>query len=152
MSKFYTDSMLGKLTRFLRFFGYDTIYRREQTVKKMLEISKIEERIVLSQSRDIVRLCKKESIRVVKLPTSSIHEQLRILKKEIELLLPYPPKEMRCSICNGTLLLKNKEDLGDRIPPKTSQHYEDFWECKDCKKVYWVGSHWEDIKRIIDEL
>ncbi|MFX0008351.1 MAG: Mut7-C RNAse domain-containing protein, partial [Candidatus Hermodarchaeota archaeon] len=29
--KFLTDSMFGKLTRFLRIFGYDTVYANDLT-------------------------------------------------------------------------------------------------------------------------
>ncbi|MCK5305202.1 MAG: hypothetical protein KAJ72_08120, partial [Candidatus Heimdallarchaeota archaeon] len=52
MNKFYADSMLGKLARFLRFLGYDTLYRSEESVEKMLETSFEDNRIVLSKSKD----------------------------------------------------------------------------------------------------
>ncbi len=48
MNKFYADSMLGKLSRFLRFFGYDTLYRTSESIGEMLATSSKEKRIVLS--------------------------------------------------------------------------------------------------------
>ena len=48
--------------------------------------------------------------------------------------------------------VKLSDEIIDRIPRGTAQHYDDFWQCNECDKVYWLGSHWEDIKRIIERV
>jgi uncharacterized protein with PIN domain len=58
---------------------------------------------------------------------------------------------MRCSLCNGNLTEVSKSSIIDRIPEGTSKRYEEFWECDSCTQIFWLGSHWEDIKRIINE-
>jgi uncharacterized protein with PIN domain len=152
MSKFYADSMLGKLSRFLRFFGYSTLYRTDETTEEMIETAKANNLIVLSQSKQVIAKCHKQEIRGFSMPTSSIENQLRVLKNEIDIDFEIPPKKMLCSLCNGVISKKVKEEIIDKIPKKTAQYHEDFWQCNECEKIYWLGSHWEDIKRIIERV
>ena len=63
MNKFYADSMLGKLARFLRFLGYNTLYRSEESVEKMFETSIKDNRVVLSKSKENVNKFNKLSVR-----------------------------------------------------------------------------------------
>ncbi len=151
MNKFYADSMLGKLSRFLRFLGYDTIYRSEEKVEEMLELSLKENRTVLSQSKQIIAQCSKRNIKSLNMPTKSITDQLRKLNSHLDLSLDVPPSKMRCSICNGGLKGREKTEIIDQIPKGTAKFYNDFWQCTSCKKIFWMGSHWEDIKRIIEK-
>ncbi len=152
MSKFYADSMLGKLSRFLRFLGYDTLYRIEEDIETMLKNAKNNNRIILSQARKVIQLSNKNEITSIMMPTSNIVDQLRVLKKEIDLNLEIPPKEMRCSMCNGELQERNKNEIANKIPKGTFEYYDTFWECKECGKIFWLGRHWEDIKRTITEV
>lgn len=152
MSKFYADSMLGKLSRFLRFLGYDTLYRKEEDIESMLKIAKDNNRIVLSQARKVIQLSDKNGIQSLMMPTTNIVDQLHVLKVEINLELKIPPEKMRCSMCNGDLQNRIKNEVANKIPQRTFEHYNTFWECKECGQIFWLGSHWEDIKRIITEV
>ena len=152
MSKFYADSMLGKLSRFLRFLGYDTLYRTQESIEDMLEISSSEERVVLSQARQVVALCNKKNIQAISMPTTNISDQLQTLKSNLDIVFKIPPSEMRCSMCNGDLNKKEKIEILDLIPEGTAKYYDIFWQCNLCNKVYWMGSHWEEIKRIIENI
>ena len=152
MSKFYTDSMLGKLSRFLRFLGYDTLYRTQESIEDMIEISRKEERIILSQARQVVALCRKGNVKALSMPTTNISDQLLTLKSNLDIVFNIPPLEMRCSMCNGDLNKIEKDEILDLIPEGTAKHYDLFWQCSLCNKVFWMGSHWEEIKKIIDDL
>ncbi|MCG3220667.1 MAG: hypothetical protein H7641_04740 [Candidatus Heimdallarchaeota archaeon] len=152
MLRFYADSMLGKLSRFLRFFGFSTLYRSEETVETMIKTAQKNDIIVLSQSKLVIDKCQKQNVRAYSMPTSGIEEQLKILKTELEIEFAVPPKEMLCSLCNGKISKKEKEEIVDKIPKGTALHYDDFWQCNECDKIYWLGSHWEDIKRIIERV
>ena len=144
--------MLGKLSRFLRFLGYNTLYRTEESVEDMLEISTKEERIVLSQARQVVALCKKRNIQALSMPTTNINDQLMKLKTNLNISFSIPPAEMRCSMCNGNLNRKDKDDIIESIPEGTAKFYDVFWQCSLCNKVFWMGSHWEEIKKIIENI
>ena len=144
--------MLGKLSRFLRFLGYNTLYRTEESVEEMLEISSSEERIVLSQAKQVVALCNKRNIQALSMPTTNISDQLLKLKSNLNLVFQIPPSEMRCSMCNGDLNKREKEEILESIPEGTAKHYDVFWQCSSCNKIYWMGSHWEEIKNILENI
>jgi len=150
--KFYADSMLGKLSRFLRFFGFDTLYRTQITVEEMLQVSLAENRIVLSQSKQVIHQSNKQKIQAVTMPTTTIVDQLVELKNQLNLDYALPPFQMRCSMCNNELEERTKNEVIDKIPKGTAKYYDVFWECEVCGKVFWLGSHWEDIKKIIKEV
>jgi uncharacterized protein with PIN domain len=151
MNKFYADSMLGKLARFLRFLGYDTLYRSEETVEKMLETSFENNRIVLSKSKDIVNKCNKLGVESLFIPINDIGYQLKMLCDVLHLELSIPPLNTRCSVCNNELIEKNKQEIINLIPKGTERHHDRFWQCSACGKIYWIGSHWKAIEKIITE-
>ena len=146
MPSFYADSMLGKLSRFFRFFGYDTLYRTEESVDDMIQASSEDDRIILSQAKEIVNRCTKLGVTAVFIPTTDISQQLKYLRNQLDLEFSIPPKSARCSLCNATLFEKEKNEILDLIPPRTAQHHDKFWSCSECDKVYWIGSHWKDIE------
>ncbi|MBY9001566.1 MAG: Mut7-C RNAse domain-containing protein [Candidatus Heimdallarchaeota archaeon] len=150
MPDFYADSMLGKLSRFLRFFGYDTLYRSKESIEDMIKSSSENNRIVLSRSEEIVDKCTKLNVVAVFILTNDIVQQLKYLREQLDLDLSVPPHSARCSICNGRLHEKKKHDILDLIPTGTAQHYDKFWSCTECGKIYWVGSHWKDIERLVE--
>jgi uncharacterized protein with PIN domain len=152
MYRFYADSMLGKLSRFLRFFGYSTLYRSDESIERMIDRAKDNNLIVLSQSKQVIAKCHKKEIEAYSLPTSSIEDQLSVLRTELDISLSIPPEKMLCSLCNSTITRKDKADIINEIPKGTANHYDDFWQCDECDKIFWLGSHWEDIKRIVERV
>ena len=144
--------MLGKLSRYLRFLGFDTLYRTDESIDEMLQISVDDNRNVLSRSQKVFQLCKKREIKTLFLTNISVSGQLREIRDNLNVDFTCHPLKMRCSVCNGDLKKKSKLDILNRIPEGTAKEYDDFWECSKCFKIYWVGSHWEDIKKTISEL
>ncbi len=144
--------MLGKLARFLRFLGYDTLYRSKESIDEMLEESFQSKRILISQSQKVILLSEKKKTQSIHLTSTDISSQLQEIRESLGLSIIFPPETMRCSVCNGNLSFKEKQELLDRIPEGTAKHYDEFWECDSCAKIFWLGSHWEDIKRVIEEI
>jgi uncharacterized protein with PIN domain len=58
----------------------------------------------------------------------------------------------RCIRCNGLLEPVPKEAIRDRLPPHTAQYYDEFRMCQVCGQIYWKGSHYERMQRLIDEV
>ena len=54
---------------------------------------------------------------------------------------------VRCPVCNGELAPVAKADILDRLEPKTRLYYEEFYQCVDCRRIYWEGSHMENMRR-----
>jgi hypothetical protein len=58
----------------------------------------------------------------------------------------------RCLSCNGLLQPVRKEDISDRLPPKTKQYYDEFHACRACGRVYWKGSHYRRMQQLIERV
>ena len=48
--KFIADATLGKLAKWLRIFGYDTLFFRESDIDSLIKTARKEERIVLTKT------------------------------------------------------------------------------------------------------
>lgn len=58
----------------------------------------------------------------------------------------------RCLDCNGEVTAVAKEDVLERLEPKTRRHFDNFWRCRGCRRIYWQGSHYERMQRLVQEL
>ena len=144
---FLADVHLGKLARHLRLLGFDTLYRQDFQDSEIIDRIKKEKRIVLT--RDIGLLKNKAIrfgyfVRTVE-PTAQIKEIMR----RYDLLKKVRPFTL-CLECNGPIRRVAKRKIVDRLPPATKQFYADFYQCRNCNKVYWKGSHHRKLTAIIN--
>jgi uncharacterized protein len=58
----------------------------------------------------------------------------------------------RCMRCNGLLDPVAKEAILDRLLPKTRLYYDTFAVCRECGRIYWPGSHYQDMQRRLERL
>jgi len=58
----------------------------------------------------------------------------------------------RCLVCNGLIELVNKENVIAHFPPNTIDFFNEFYQCENCKRVYWKGSHYERMIQLIQKL
>jgi len=147
--KFIVDGMLGKLGRWLRFMGYDTLYFN--THKKVILIRKAKEegRIILTKDR---KLSSENPEIVIFLCGENTREQLAEVKKKL-LLSPDPEKFFTiCSLCNVKLEEKKKEEVKGLVPEYVYKTQNEFSQCPRCKRVYWKGTHWEKMNKVLSEL
>ncbi len=158
--KFLTDAMFGKLTRFLRIFGYDTVYAND--LEKIYQIKPFpDEKIVefaLQENRTIITkdypLYQKHKDMIIFIDGKDIYAQLNQLKDKLPLSFDFSIQNARCSLCNGTLqLVKDIETIKSEIKNQTLKHYNIFYQCTnpECKNMFWEGSHIKDIVKRLKE-
>jgi len=153
--KFLTDAMLGKLTRFLRIFGFDTIYANDLITffqlnpvpdKNLIEYAKRDGRIIITKDYALYKHYTENSIF---LKGEGIYNYLKQLNKLFGLNFKFNLKRARCSICNSQLQrVENKNSIKKLVLEETYNNYDEFYQCLNlkCKKLYWQGSHIEDIE------
>ncbi|MFW9827798.1 MAG: DUF5615 family PIN-like protein [Candidatus Thorarchaeota archaeon] len=153
--KFLADSMLGKLARFLRIFGYNTVYANDLVElykvdpvpdHLLIDYAKKNERIIITKDYHFYKSYKENSIF---LEGEGVYNYLRQLKKENGLSFKFNLKKARCSVCNSNLeRIVKKDSIKNLVLRDTFNSYNDFYQCSNvlCKKVYWQGSHIEDIQ------
>ncbi|MHA2473968.1 MAG: DUF5615 family PIN-like protein [Promethearchaeota archaeon] len=157
--KFLVDAMLGKLTRFLRILGYDTVYANDLIDyfhvnpvpdEKLVDYAKENNRFIITKD---FPLFKRFYGNCIYLKGEGIQNYLDQLNKVLNIDFEFKVENARCSLCNSTLKrITDKNLVKDHVLLETYMHYDEFFQCKNlnCKKIYWEGSHIEDIKNKLD--
>jgi uncharacterized protein len=140
------DEMLGRLSRYLRFLGYDVDYARGMKDGDILRQAREQDRWVLTRDK----VMAERSRRVILLHSVEIEEQLRELRGAFPSLRT-EVAFVRCSLCNTPL---REVDRSTPNPPKGVP--EGPWSnglpifaCPSCGQAYWEGSHTEEIRRAL---
>ncbi len=60
--------------------------------------------------------------------------------------LGYRPGAPRCMACGGRLRVVPKQEVRDRIPPRTARWKDEYFVCVDCGQLFWEGTHWQRIQ------
>lgn len=146
--KFVVDGHLGKLARYLRMLGFDALYDDQFQDKELMKISKEENRTILT--RDLGILMHNSVVHGYYVRSQVPPEQLKEVVQRFH-LAPHITAFTRCMDCNGKLEGVTKEKVKDRLQAQTEQAFEDFYQCRQCFKIYWKGSHYERMERMISE-
>ena len=137
-NKFAVDVMLGRVARWLRIFGYDTLYQSKVDDDELLFRSLLEERILFTCD---IRLAQRAGSAAYLVKTKTLWKRLReIIDRfgiEPKLCLKY------CPVCNGKIIEVPKQSVSEMVPKYTFMTHEQFYRCRKCGKIYWRGSHIE---------
>ncbi|WP_456375089.1 Mut7-C RNAse domain-containing protein [Thiolapillus sp.] len=146
---FIVDVNLGKLARWLRLLGFDTLWRNDLKDREIVDISMAEQRIILTRDRRLLFHREIEHgywIRAVE-PDRQVPEILN----RLDLWQGITPFH-RCALCNGLIQVVVKEKILDKLEPLTRKYYDDFYQCADCGQIYWKGSHHDKLLKKLEIL
>ena len=140
-----TDGMLGRLTRWLRILGYDTVYRPDTDDTELLRIARAQDRVLLTADHG---LAVRRGARILLIEAQDLKGQLRQVRT---VLGPPPGGELsRCVVCNGSLVPVDKSALADRLPPYVLATQNEFRRCPDCGRIFWPGTHVEKMRAVLN--
>ncbi|MBN2282610.1 MAG: hypothetical protein JXO48_01845 [Deltaproteobacteria bacterium] len=145
--KFIADPTLGKLVKLLRILGYDTVYSRGGIDRTLLNRGLREDRTVLTRRRDMTRRDYLGSMLLIRSdrPVDQVAEVLHGLS-----LHPDPRNMLTlCLHCNIHLEDMPRQDAEGLVPPYVFQTQESFLRCPRCRRVYWAGTHRENMLRYL---
>ena len=147
--RFLLDCHLGRLTAHLRMLGFDCLYQNDFDDSVMAEIAPREGRILLTRDR---RLLMRKVIRDgYCLRSLDSFEQLTEVIRRYELRRAMQPFH-RCLRCNNPLKPVEKAAVLDRLEPLTKQYFDEFHLCPACGQIYWKGSHYEQMQKLIEKI
>lgn len=134
--RFFADSMLGKLARWMRTLGYDVEYEKDIDDPVLVERAVREGRIILT--RDTL-LIKRRRIKggYIFIESDSIGEQLRQLSAIYG--IGFERFLTRCIRCNSLLEDAPRSGMEDKVPPYVYHTQEKFMRCTRCGRIYWAG-------------
>lgn len=140
--RFLCDAMLGSLARWLRFCGYDCLYLgTEPEDAELARIARLEDRWLLTRDRELASVGPKTQM----VKSGILEAQLAEVLHRHSLPAPEDLEHSRCSECNGPLEEVTADEVASVVPPYVLESAERFRRCGDCSRVYWPGTHGEQI-------
>ncbi len=147
--KFMADSMLGRLARWLRILGCDVVYEISISDDDLIAKALRENRIILTMDRE---LADRESAKnALLLKSFDYKEQLKHVITHYKIDCKSHIFS-RCLLCNERLDSIEKEKIRDKVPPYVYASHDDFDICPQCRRIYWSGTHRDNILETLDEI
>jgi uncharacterized protein with PIN domain len=145
--KFIADAMLGRLARWLRFMGFDTLYYPDIDDKMLIKIARRDDRWLLTRDTRLIKIRGLSKYLLLK-ENDSI-EQLKEVMNAFK--LRKNKRVRRCVKCNGILSrIKKKTAIKDLVPDFVYHNFSRFYKCNECNKIYWEGSHLKSFTEMVD--
>lgn len=138
--KFLADSMLGKLSKWLRICGFNVIYVKDSKNKDLYFQAQKEERILLTRDNKYKNL---KTIKVCFINFDNSAQQLKQLFGELSIKQEDLNLFSRCLVCNQILKVVDKNFVIDKLPPYVAKTKNEFSLCEECGRIYWSGTHYD---------
>jgi hypothetical protein len=135
---FAADRMLGKLAKWLRLLGYDTLYSNSLCDREFLALAD-EGRVLLTRNTRLID--KVEHDKFVLVHANDPMAQLQEVVQRLG-LTPDPNRFFdRCTICNRILEPVDISEVSGLVPEYVWTAHDRFFRCPSCNRIYWPGSH-----------
>lgn len=135
--KLVVDPSLGRLAKWLRLLGFDTVVQALPPTPARLP-PPVPGTFYLSR-RAAWGQSSREDILVLR--TNDPEGQLA----EVGRLLPWDRKQTvpfrRCGECNDPLVPVARETVAGSVPDHVFYTQTQFFQCQRCHRIYWPGSH-----------
>jgi hypothetical protein len=129
--------------------GFDALYRPDYDDSELARIAGQEARLLLTRDRSLLMRSAVNSGYYVR--ETNPRRQLAEVVRRFD-LRPLADPFTRCMRCNGPLHPAPKDQVAARVPPRSRNQYDKYWECPGCRRVYWEGSHYRKMVRLMQEL
>lgn len=142
-TRFIADNNVGKLARWLRMMGYDTVLCRDKDDREMVRRALDEDRVILTKDSQFMRrrLIASGRLKAVLVKHDDPEEQVREVVKGLALDYCFGPFSL-CLECNRVLSPRSREEVRERVPLHVFRTQPQYTECVSCRRVYWQGTHW----------
>lgn len=140
--------MLGSLTRWLRIIGQPTEYYKDVKDDELIKSAVAKNAILLTRDKKLFQKAGNycQTILVKENETrKQFAEAINALKISVPKRLP----AKICTKCGGLLKKMTKTKAKPLVWPRVYASQKQFWQCTECKQVYWQGSHAEGILKAL---
>ena len=145
-TRFVADTMLGKLTKWLRVMGFDVRYDAETTDAQLLRCAEADDRILLTRDHNLIA-CRGSAQRLyLYIESDYYHQQVRQVVQAFNLTHNIQAFT-RCIRCNAPLLSIGKSAVINRVPAYVYASHVTFKHCALCDHLYWAGTHRDNMSR-----
>ena len=145
--KLVADAMLGRLAKWLRILGYDTIFVADTDDWAVIRLARAQDRLILTRDR---ALSVRRGVRALVVESQELKVQLRQVWYSVG--PPSNPPFSRCPVCNQPLSEVSARQVQARVPPYVQRTQTRFKGCAACDRIYWPGSHWQRMRALLTGL
>lgn len=141
--KFMVDCMLGKLAKWLKILGFDAVFYNKIEDSDLIDAARRERRILLTRDTGIME--KAGDIKTLFIESEEWREQVVQVLDEFDLwknIYPYS----RCLECNNPLKKIPKRKAKNMVSPFVYNHAQRFSICPQCGRIFWQGTHFQDME------
>lgn len=151
--KFIVDHNAGKLVKWLRMLGYDTLFFTGEDDWEMVITALKEERVILTRDTEIMRrgVVASGRVKAVLVASDTAEEQVAQVVETLDLDCR-SGLFTRCMECNTLLEERTGEEVKDRVPPYVYRTQEEYRECPSCRRIYWKGTHWQAMNKKLEKI
>ena len=145
--RFVVDSMLGRFAKWLRVLGYDTHYSpyyKQTGLDQPME----EDTYLISRNHKAIKGYKNGIL----LKSNHVNEQLKELRRTLELHPERSKWFSRCIVCNTVLKKTTTKEARENVPEYIFyQNMTGIRYCPTCRRYYWPGSHRSRMEKQLKE-
>ena len=140
--------MLGTLATWLRILGYDAAYACDVDDEALLDQAAAEERQLITRDKELAS----RNDDVILIESTDLEEQLRCIIETTGMEFLSDAMLSRCTVCNTPVDWVEKAAVKDVVPEHVYEHQEEFWRCPTCGRIYWKGTHLDNMQDFIQRL
>jgi len=148
--KFIVDRMLGKLAKQLRMLGFDALYYRGEDVYPLIRLGRQEGRVIVTRNTKLIPRRSEDVI--LRITEDQPLLQLKELIQKANIAIDEGKVFSRCLLCNALLDPISRMEVEGKVPDFIFYQQKEFFRCPQCQRIYWPGSHQENMQRRIEEL
>jgi len=152
-TRFIVDNNVGKLARWLRLMGYDTVLLKQKDDGQMIQIALGEDRVILTKDGQFMRrrLVTSGKIKTIHIGRDDPKLQVQEVVKTLKLNYRFNPFSL-CLECNQALIARDKEQVKDLVPARVFETQAQYMQCPACHRIYWPGTHWQAMVKKLQDL
>ena len=150
--KFILDINVGRLAKWLRVMGYDTLFPSDAGDNELVRIALREDRIIITRDCGLTerRLVTTGRLKVLLIRQDDLNSQIR--QAICDLGLTRGREFSRCIRCNEPLVNVPRASAKEQVPPYVYETHTDFMVCPQCRRTYWRGTHWANMRMELAQL
>ncbi len=150
--KFIVDNNVGKLAKWLRIMGYDTLFFNGSDDSRMIATALTEGRVILTRDTQIMRrrVVTDGRLKAILIKGDEPEQQMHQVIATLNLDCQFRPLAI-CLECNQPLLERTREQVKDLVPPYVFQTQSQYMECPACHRIYWRGTHWQAMTKKLEK-
>ena len=142
--------MLGKLARWLRALGFDTLYFRSVSDEELLALARREGRVLLTRDTELSEKAGPDESLFIR--DSDWRSQIRQVLDTFGLRDRDAPLFVRCLECNTLLQPLSRSEAKNRVASFVYESSTTFSHCPGCRRVFWRGTHQERMEDTIADI